>query len=362
WPLTPQGNWALDLSHSVVAETSNLAVDWACHASSGKQRAGSSKDSSMLDLGHRSYRQCLGTIHCGNPDCAVTIRPHTHGPSAIQKQLSKECKCGNQNLTHHSCPNKSAIVRWSGGFVHTNPKASPAALISGNTVDGKSATEISSVLIHAPRVSRMRKSVLSKGTMKGGTGDAFVETFSNFQLEHPGFIVANTMLGGVTVISGQTPFMASQIHDEALQIDGPFNGIVTDAAHGWWQVRSSLLIISSVFSQILLRWVPVLISYSNGATSTHYEQHFLALLESIARVCTERNKPITDELFTGVCFIFINEPKRSGFIGSFVGFWLKQSNPRTAEELQRKGATLLRGCRQHFEASITRVKCITAIV
>ncbi|KAF9066677.1 hypothetical protein BDP27DRAFT_1423579 [Rhodocollybia butyracea] len=172
WPLTPQGNWALDLSHSVVAETSNLAVDWACHASSGKQRAGSSKDSSMLDLGHRSYRQCLGTIHCGNPDCAVTIRPHTHGPSAIRKQLSKECKCGNQNLTHHSCPNKSAIVRWSGGvrymngihdhnheipsyrlhltkdqesqfieFVHTNPKASPAALISGNTVDGFQLTQ-----------------------------------------------------------------------------------------------------------------------------------------------------------------------------------------------------------------------------
>ncbi|KAF9064588.1 hypothetical protein BDP27DRAFT_1199913, partial [Rhodocollybia butyracea] len=107
---------------------------------------------------------------------------------------------------------------------------------------------------------------------------------------------------------------------------------------------SSLLIISSVFSQILLRWVPVLISYSNGATSTHYEQHFLALLESIARI------------------VDFSDGERSGFIGSFVRFWLKQSNPRTAEELQRKGATLLRGCRQHFEASITRVKRITAIV
>lgn len=185
-------------------------------------------------------------------------------------------------------------------FVRSNPKASPAALISGNTIGGKSATDISPVLIHAPRVGRARKKILGKDKVKGGTGDAFIETFSEFQLKHPGFIVANTMLGGVTVISGQTPFMASQIHDQALQVDGPFNGIISDAAHGWWQVRTSLLIVSSVFSQILLRWVPVLISYSNGASSTHYEYHFLALLESIARVCSERNKPLTDEHFAGV--------------------------------------------------------------
>lgn len=90
-------------------------------------------------------------------------------------------------------------------LVAASPKAAPAALISGNTVDGTSATEISSVLIHGPCVGHMWSQVLSHGKAKGG--DDFIEAWMKFQTEHPGFIVAETMLGGIAVISMQTPFM-----------------------------------------------------------------------------------------------------------------------------------------------------------
>ncbi|KAF9059312.1 hypothetical protein BDP27DRAFT_1453400 [Rhodocollybia butyracea] len=91
-----------------------------------------------------------------------------------------------------------------------------------------------------------------------------------YQKDNPNWLIAETMLGSVSVVSAQTSFMASQLHDEALKIDGPFNGIVSDAAHGWWRVRNSLLLVISVFCQTLLAWVPVLIPVAPlpGAHST----------------------------------------------------------------------------------------------
>ncbi|KAF9060118.1 hypothetical protein BDP27DRAFT_1407256 [Rhodocollybia butyracea] len=213
------------------------------------------------------------------------------------------------------CQNQSQIIQWSGGIrymngiyhhnhwmlpvihltpkeknrfetlVGTNPKSAPAAIVSGNTVDGTSGPDISSALIHSGRVGRYRSAILGKAESK--SGDDFIASFMQYQKDNPNWIIAETMLGGVSVVSGQTPFMASQLHDEALQIDGPFNGIVSDAAHGWWRA-----------------WVPVLISYSNGASEQHFEHHFLALLESIASIALQNGKEVIDELFASVCIIF----------------------------------------------------------
>ena len=71
----------------------------------------------------------------------------------------------------------------------------------------------------------------------------------------PGFVIYSK-LDSITVISVQYPLMRSQLVKERL-LEGPINGLVSNAAHGWWKERTSLLVVSSTYC-------PDLLSYTNG--------------------------------------------------------------------------------------------------
>ena len=52
-----------------------------------------------------------------------------------------------------------------------------------------------------------------------------------------------------------------------------------------------------------------------------------------------------------------------GFQRAFVRFWKERpDNTRSEEELLEASKSLLRGCKQHFEASLTRIKRMIAVV
>lgn len=203
-----------------------------------------------------------------------------------------------------------------------------------------------------------------------------IAQFAAFDNEHPGFKIFST-IGEVTVISLQSPLMRKQLlKDKAL---GENNGMVNDAAHGWWKDRNALLIITSTYCPELFCWVPGVFSYSNGASAEHYKYHFRAVFKSISQEAKERSIPISDSLFAGVCFLCsnvnqINSPnffqmmdfsdaERSGFIQAFIEFWsITPGNQRSEEELRVAGHRLLKGCQEHFRAGITRVSRISAAV
>ena len=130
-------------------------------------------------------------------------------------------------------------------------------------------------------------------------------SFSQFDEEHPNF-VRLSVLGKVAVISMQTPFMASQLIHDNID-DSPINGLVNDAAHGWWQSKNCLLMVTSSYCQILHCWVPVLLSYTNGASAIHFKHHFLALFRSIALQAESQILAVSDHLFAGVSVILFAE-------------------------------------------------------
>lgn len=266
----------------------------------------------------------MGVITCNEPMCKVITRPQTRR-AKVQIQVSKHCLCGGRLQYHDSCAATSTLYSYRDGvyFVHrgthdhpwpthvlhltsgerarfeeivaAHPNAKPSQLftgVSGLNGPGVSISEISPVLVNVDRIKaelrRMRQ-------MHSGK---FEDDFAKFENDHPDFIVYS-QFGAVSVVIMQTPFMASTLIKDFIDNEA-INGIVSDAAHGFWKEAKNLLIFSSTFSPTLERWVPALMTYANGATQEHYRLHFLALFESMAIECERCQLEVDDDLFANV--------------------------------------------------------------
>ncbi|KAJ7719646.1 hypothetical protein B0H16DRAFT_1336531, partial [Mycena metata] len=253
WNPWPDSEFERDFTWAEFENTKQLQVHWSCRVTGGDRKGKDMADN--WEGGKRSTRTCQGIITCDQARFEEIVTAH---------------------------PKTRAL-----GLVVGVP---------GIRGPGESVADISPVYLNADRVRKERDKI-KQGDGQGGDGfiaefAAFAETYTNF--------VVYSQLGAVTVICMQTPFMASQLLKAELITTGPVNGLVSDAAHGWWLIRTSLLIITSVYCVELCCWVPAIFSYSNDATAAHYECHFYALLESIAHQAELRKVEVTDELFAGV--------------------------------------------------------------
>ena len=173
--------------------------------------------------------------------------------------------------------------------------------VPGINGPGESVADISDVFLNAGRVGKERLKIKAKSH---SGGDSLIAAFAKFSAEHPGFVIYS-QLDSVTVISVQSSLMRSQLVKERL-LEGPINGLVSDAAHGWWKERTSLLVVSSTYCPDLLCWVPGVLSYTNGASAEHFKYHFLGVIQSIAREAELKKHPIMDGLFAGVIYLIEN--------------------------------------------------------
>ena len=102
--------------------------------------------------------------------------------------------------------------------------------VPGINRPGESVADISDVFLNAGCVGKERLKIKTKSH---SGGDSLIAVFAKFSTEHPGFVIYS-QLDSVTVISVQSSLMRSQLVKERL-LEGPINGLVSDAAHGWWK-------------------------------------------------------------------------------------------------------------------------------
>ncbi|KAJ7789297.1 hypothetical protein B0H14DRAFT_2397614, partial [Mycena olivaceomarginata] len=272
WDGWPNGDFSAVFPMDFVERQKNLYVHWATQTLGGR---GGSTQADSWEGGKLTHRQCQGII-CENLECGVVTRPHTRSQS-VEKQLLKPCICG-ANLVHRTCDVRSTLhtfaggVRYQNAIVQQQPKTGPLKLLVGHpTASGpaESVSKISPLLVNADRIKYQRRKVL-RGGAGGFIGDHFLKEFAKLQQSHPNFF-RSSQFGQVSLIVMQTPFMASRLVKSVAVDTEAVNGIVSDAAHGFWADQNSILIISSTYEPTHLRcWVPGLISYSNGATTEHY--------------------------------------------------------------------------------------------
>ncbi|KIM38444.1 hypothetical protein M413DRAFT_12871 [Hebeloma cylindrosporum] len=277
WDGWPDGRFHRDFTLDEYKQADNLKIHWANRAIGG-DRTGD-EHALTWEKGKKATRRCLGVITCNNDNCIVVIRPKTT-PKAIHEQLNQPCVC-TAKVHLQRCEVRSFSYKWSNGvhfyndgvhahhrpgrvlhllndererfesLVKAHPNTGPLGLIvgvPGLTGPGESVADISDVFLNADRVSKERQKI--KHSTDSG-GDSFIAAFAKFTEEYPGFVIYST-LGKVTVISVQTKFMQSTLFKES-QLDGPVNGTVNDAAHGWWKERNSLLMITSAHWESLGR-------------------------------------------------------------------------------------------------------------
>jgi hypothetical protein len=326
WDGWPDGDFSALFSMGFVEKHDNLHVHWATQILGG--RAGDT-DAAVWKDGKLTRRQCQGIIQCESVDCSVVTRPQTR-KAGVENQLSKLCICGSR-LVHLACKVRSTLHTFSGGVYYQNggthdhprptvrlhlakeerdefaaivreqPKTGPLKLVVGRpTASGpaQSVAKISPLLVNADRVKYERQKVL-RGS-GGHGGDHFLSEFAKIEASNPNFI-RSSQFGLVSVIVMQTPFLASRLI-KAVSVDTEaVNGIVSDAAHGFWADRNSILIISSTYEPVYLQcWVPGLISYSNGGTAEHYRIHFFQLFLSMAEESRQRAIELIDDMLANV--------------------------------------------------------------
>ncbi|KAI9057625.1 hypothetical protein FKP32DRAFT_1583394, partial [Trametes sanguinea] len=345
WDGWPDGDFEQTYLAEDLAQTKQLQVHWAC-VTSGLSKG--SIDAEQWANGRLSERRCQGIIQCDNPNCLVVIRPKV-SHARISTQLTPPCACGGRlSRSDPPCPARAKLYKYKHGVRTLHGPGTPAS-------------SISPVFLNKDRVKHEQRKIKQEANPSSSIGDQFLAAFAEFCREHPGFVL-QSVIGEVTVVSLQTPVLRRQLIKDAL-LSGPdsnVNGIVSDAAHGFWRDRSALLIISSTFSATLRCWVPGLFSYANGATAEHYRLHFLALFRSMSQEARMRQITISDDLFANV--VDFSEAERSGFIHAFIDFWHHEGTTRTADDLRGSAQQLLKGCQQHFRAGVTRLKRTGGII
>ncbi|KAF5319194.1 hypothetical protein D9619_008741 [Psilocybe cf. subviscida] len=389
WDGWPNGNFSCDFSWGTFESTKSLMEHWA-HEVVGGMRGG---DEHALEWenGKRSARRCLGIIQCDNNDCKMIIRPHTKSVR-LARQLSGECECG-YDLNHIRCNAGSQLWKWSEGvhyfhqgdhhherpthILHTSRteerrfeaivRAHPTTKALGLQVGvpgidgpGESVTQISDVFLNVSRVAKERSKII-KGD-GSATGDVFIQKLTKFHKDYPGLITDINLDDGAAVISLQSPFMRSLLV-RPERLPEPVNGTVNDAAHGWWKERNSLLMISSVYCEVLNRWLPGFISYMDGATTEHYTRHFFGFFRSVILAAEEAGISLNDALFAGV--MDLCEAERNGFLNAWMLIWtIFREDPLARDELAlyAAGEALLRACKRHFEQQVDRVSNIAEAV
>ncbi|KAI0737390.1 hypothetical protein C8Q80DRAFT_1125393 [Daedaleopsis nitida] len=290
WDGWPDGSFERTYTVAELQQNGQLSTHWACAGSGAKTGSEQAED---WHFGRKLERRCRGILSCTNTDCKVIVRPKVK-LGDIAQQLARKCE---------------------------------------------SATDISPVFHNKDRISHEVKKVRMKDAARNGASDFNIKTFSEFCNDYPGLII-HSVMREVVVISMQQPLMLSELVKETCNTSEPVNGVVSDAAHGFWKQRNCLLIISSAYSSTLRCWVPGVLSCANGATTEHYRHHFLALFQSIARERRNRSWDTSrDEDFVNT-----------------------EGTARSPDVLRTAAEHLLKGCQQHFRSGVTRLSRIGSVV
>ncbi|KAJ7754779.1 hypothetical protein B0H16DRAFT_1886485 [Mycena metata] len=394
--------------------------------SSGPRKIGLPEGAYKVDK-----RVCLGVFRCrctsaaGDP--SRFFRPRKE-KAARERQLSETCHICRSTLTLIPCEASLTYYRYRGhgGVEHSvrqhlgrhehphppikilsaadraaldqqvreNPSLTAQQLRAGAGPTQVALGDINPVLLGARKArhevenSKVRQGIVGPATTRN-SGFQLLSSLTSLQesFDTPWIVNSNLMDGQFIIM--QTPFMRDTLlrdqvqswHQETLEAESGRHGVVTDGCHDFF--KQGILLVSLVFSPILLRWAPILFTWIGRFDEHHHKSHFAQLVYVIAELCTQGLGHAFDERLYSAVFAFFSlrtmvilnlfpqildfsSAQRNGFISAFVEFmcsripgWStlsEQSRRAEASALRTRAEALIKGCFIHWKRSLHKIK------
>ncbi|KAJ7604282.1 hypothetical protein DFH06DRAFT_1310588 [Mycena polygramma] len=363
-------------------------------------------------------RVCLGVFHCA---CLTDTGDHKRLYRPRKEKRARDNQCGetchicHKTLTYVSCSAsltyylyadqdgvEHSVRQHEGRHEHSRPpiKVLPAAhraaldrqvrenptLTAQQLRAGAGSTQVAlgdidPILLGARKAraevekSKVRQGIIAPAATRN-SGFQLLDSLDSLQeaFETPWIVKSDLMDGRFIVM--QTPFMRdvllrdqiSSWREENLEAESGRHGLVTDGSHDFF--TQGILLASLVFSQIIMRWTPILFTWIGKLDERHHKSHFDQLVYVIAEVCTTGLGYAFDERLYSAVLDF-STAQRNGFISAFVEYmcaripgWNTLSEAsRTAEAkaLRVRAEALIKGCIVHWKRSLHKIKAIVGV-
>lgn len=329
WSYFPDGSFQVLVTRAVYHAHEDLLINWTSKNNGSHHKIGESAETEADCW--KVNKSCLGVLECDQPNCAVMVLPGQR-QKTTQARLQKctDVLCPG-TLQHHQCDASWSYRIWKYGvrlvilrghshdaptrtarisplaakaareLILANNAATPAAIRAGNTASGESLAAIHPNFINGDYARHVIRTI--RGPVKD-SGDRFLQDLADYQAKHPQHFIKLTLDGGTQVISVQTRFMGDVLCDSSSSPD-TLKGLVSDATYSFFQRPNSLLLTTSAYCGRLQKWVPVLYSYTNGATALHAEYHFYSLFKLFAHRRSARGEQVEDRDLPMVSYTFL---------------------------------------------------------
>jgi hypothetical protein len=125
-------------------------------------------------------------------------------------------------------------------------------------------------------------------------------------------------------------------------------GLLSNATYRFF--KNGYLLTTSMYCEELGRWIPVLLTCLRGLSKENYATHFVTLFKQFLV------DSITEDKRDTLCqqVVDYSAAQRKGFIKAYLEVFNK-SDPEQASRV-------LKGCHEHFQSQVTRVKRNHAVV
>lgn len=243
--------------------------------------------------------------------------------------------------------------------IETAPDILPLKLKVGQSLNPSSTSapirNISAAFNNLDRIGYYRNKVLQSSEIVTRTSrqhsDDFLTQFTQFQSDHHDFIQYTNFVRGAVIIL-QTPWMKRQLLELTREDGSKRLGTLTDTTYKFF--KAGFLLTSSIYSSVLNRWIPVVLSFIAREDEDHIFEHFRFLIESLQEIIPPTQlSGALDEV------VDFSQAQSNAFKRAYIYVMMKPKliiDPSMSEgvksmlknQLEAEAGAHLKGCLEHF--------------